>query len=71
MAEKNPQADYWLLLAIAYDAGEAVDMFDLREDDPASCREWERLCEASAEAQCDLLRYIETNGRRLRQIFET
>lgn len=66
---RNIQPEYWQLLAVAYDTGEAVDMFDLHEDDPASAKEWERLCAQSADAQHDLVEFIVCNRGELQRLF--
>lgn len=49
-AEETSLQAFMRVLYSAYDASRCVDYFDLRDNDPASVQEWERLLDSQRAA---------------------
>lgn len=68
MSEDNdPEADFWLHVADAHNAGEDVDHFDLRSEDPASTARSHELVGAANEAAVELIEYVAKHKDKLLQ----
>lgn len=66
MTEDNdPEADFWIYVADAHNAGEDVDNFDLRSEDPASTARFHELVGAANEAAVELIEYVVKHKEKL------
>jgi hypothetical protein len=56
--DNDPEADFWLHVGNAFEAGEDVDIFDLHSEDPASAAKFHELTGKANEAAVELIEYI-------------
>jgi hypothetical protein len=61
--------NYYGLLREAFQTQDAVDMFDLRSEDPVSAAEFLRLVKESDAAQLALIEFIKSNPNIVEDIF--
>jgi hypothetical protein len=66
--ERNPLADFFLLLGEAHHAAKAVDDFDLRSEISESKAEFDRLCAEQAAACIALVQYCNSNKAGLEKM---
>jgi hypothetical protein len=56
--DDHPTAKYFYLMRVAHTASQAVDMYDLRSDDPASAAGWRVLLEEQFYANQELIDHV-------------
>lgn len=58
------------LIISAYQASEAVDYFDLRSEDPESCRKWKELLKEQMSTARELIEFCQREGDETLKTFD-
>lgn len=66
MSEDNdPEADFWLHVGNAFEAGEDVDNFDIESEEPTSAVKFHELVGKANEAAVELIEYVLEHKEKL------